>query len=192
MPRKKQYEIDAVIDKAMLTFWHNGYKSTSVRMLEKEMGINQFSIYSSFGNKHDLFIEVLKKYKNYVKSTFLKELLNSEGSVDDIRRFLYDFGHSIRTGKNSCGCLMVNTGAEIDEKDVMIMHEVKLYFDFIKSTFVNTLEKTKLKGELTKDFEINKSANFLLGSLQGLSVYAKFQNEEEINDFIDSIMKTIS
>jgi AcrR family transcriptional regulator len=41
-----------VIEKAMSLFWRNGYQNTSVRMLEKEMGINQFSIYASFGNKH--------------------------------------------------------------------------------------------------------------------------------------------
>jgi AcrR family transcriptional regulator len=32
----------------MSLFWRNGYQNTSVRMLEKEMGINQFSIYASF------------------------------------------------------------------------------------------------------------------------------------------------
>jgi len=30
----------------MHLFWRNGYESTSMQMLEKEMGIKQFSIYS--------------------------------------------------------------------------------------------------------------------------------------------------
>jgi AcrR family transcriptional regulator len=38
------------------------YESTSVRMLEKEMGINQFSIYASFGSKQGV-LKVLKCYK---------------------------------------------------------------------------------------------------------------------------------
>ena len=46
MARKKQYNEAEVIEKAMRLFWRNGYESTSVRMLEKEMGINQFSIYN--------------------------------------------------------------------------------------------------------------------------------------------------
>jgi len=191
MPRKKEYKVEVVVEKAMNTFWNNGYESTSVRMLEKDMGINQFSIYSSFGNKHDLFIEVLKKYKGHVRATFLKELLNSEGNLDDIKKFFSDFGHFIRSGKNSNGCLMVNTVMEIGKKDIEILEHLKLYFEFIKATFYNALEKAKLRGELSVDFDSDKHAAFLLGSLQGLTLYAKFHKKKEINDFIGLIMKTL-
>jgi AcrR family transcriptional regulator len=56
----------------MSLFWRNGYQNTSVRMLEKEMGINQFSIYASFGNKHGVFVESLKCYKTKIYSIFEK------------------------------------------------------------------------------------------------------------------------
>ena len=62
MPRVKSYNKEEVLQKAMHVFWNHGYGTTSVRLLEKEMGINQFSIYSSFSNKKNLFIEALKKY----------------------------------------------------------------------------------------------------------------------------------
>ncbi|GAK75996.1 transcriptional regulator [Nonlabens ulvanivorans] len=52
MARKKEYIESEVIEKAMTLFWRNGYENTSMQMLEKEMGINKFSIYSSFGSKH--------------------------------------------------------------------------------------------------------------------------------------------
>jgi TetR/AcrR family transcriptional regulator, transcriptional repressor for nem operon len=48
MPRTKSYNENEVLERAMNVFWSNGYEATSVRLLEKEMGINQFSIYSSF------------------------------------------------------------------------------------------------------------------------------------------------
>jgi len=50
MARKKEYREEEVIEKAMNLFWRNGYESTSMQMLEKEMGINKFSIYASFGS----------------------------------------------------------------------------------------------------------------------------------------------
>jgi AcrR family transcriptional regulator len=71
MARNKQYN-EQVIEKAMSLFWRNGYQNTSVRMLEKEMGINQFSIYASFGNKHGVFVESLKCYKTKIYSIFEK------------------------------------------------------------------------------------------------------------------------
>ena len=60
MARKKAYIEEQVIEKAMNLFWRNGYESTSVRMLENEMGINQFSIYASFGSKQGVFKESIK------------------------------------------------------------------------------------------------------------------------------------
>jgi hypothetical protein len=53
MARSKQYKQE-VEKKQCLCSGEMG-ENTSVRMLEKEMGINQFSIYASFGNKQGLF-----------------------------------------------------------------------------------------------------------------------------------------
>ena len=63
MARKKAYREDLVIEKAMNLFWRNGYEGTSMQMLEKEMGINKFSIYSSFGSKNGVFLESIACYK---------------------------------------------------------------------------------------------------------------------------------
>lgn len=191
MPRKKAYEIEDVLEKAMHTFWQNGYERTSVRMLEKDMGINQFSIYDSFGNKQELFIEVLKKYKDHVGSTFLKELKESKGKLADIRKFLSDYSSTVREGKNANGCLMVNTSLEVGHKDSLVLRQLELYFDFIRRILRHTLDKAKEIGEVPQDFDTEKHSLFLLGSLQGLSVYAKFQQPEEIETFIDQTMASL-
>ena len=191
LPRKKQYIEDEVVAKAMNTFWHNGYESTSVRLLEKNMGINQFSIYSSFGSKHNLFIEVLKKYKEHVKSTLLKSLMNSDGDIEDIRQFFLSFGHSIQSGKLKNGCLMINTGMEVGKTDLLISNQLTKYFDFVEDAFCRVLEKAKAKGNLEKKFNSKKHAGYFLGSLQGLTLYAKYHSKIEVDGFIAMIMKSI-
>ncbi|MGB6151746.1 MAG: TetR/AcrR family transcriptional regulator, partial [Pricia sp.] len=72
MARKKEYKEEEVIEKAMHLFWQNGYVNTSMQMLEKEMGINKFSIYSSFGSKHGVFIQSLNAYKAKINGIFEK------------------------------------------------------------------------------------------------------------------------
>ena len=72
MARKKEYTENEVIEKAMALFWRNGFETTSMQMLEKEMGINKFSIYSSFGNKNGVLLESIKCYrKNMSKILFM-------------------------------------------------------------------------------------------------------------------------
>jgi hypothetical protein len=46
MARNKQYNEQEVIEKGCL--WRNGYIKILGTYVEKEMGINQFSIYASF------------------------------------------------------------------------------------------------------------------------------------------------
>ncbi|WP_152973229.1 TetR/AcrR family transcriptional regulator, partial [Lacinutrix mariniflava] len=89
MARKKEYNEQEVVEKAMHLFWRNGYETTSMQMLEKEMGINKFSIYSSFGNKHGLFLESLNLYKSKVSATLLK-LKNGTEGIEDIKHFFMD------------------------------------------------------------------------------------------------------
>ena len=74
-------------------------RHTSVRMLEKEMGINQFSIYSSFSNKHNLFVESLKKYREYVNKNVYGDLLKSGARLKDLELFLYRFAEDKKTDK---------------------------------------------------------------------------------------------
>ena len=188
MARKKEYQEDLVVEKAMHTFWANGFENTSLRMLEKDMGINQFSIYSSFGSKQGLFIEVLKKYKGFVKEFFIKDLLESKGHLCDLRHFLMEYGHGIQSGQNSYGCLMMNTGMEASEKDPDIEFELSSHFVYLKDAFYTLFEKIKFNEELPAQFDSNKYASYLLGSIQGLSLFAKFHSQKEVDDYIDTVM----
>jgi len=187
MSRKKEYHEDEVLDKAMHTFWANGYENTSLRMLEKEMGINQFSIYSSFNSKNELFVKALRKYRMFVKSFFLKDFLNSNGRIDDIRTFFTVYGHGIQSGENPHGCLMMNTGMEVGSRNPAITVELTSHFDFLKDLYFTCFEKMKLNNELPEDFDSRKYSVYLLGSLQGLSLFAKLNSKKEVDYYIDTI-----
>jgi hypothetical protein len=54
MPRAKAFKADEALQKAMHVFWEHGYEATSVQCLVEGMSINRFSLYSTFGNKHQL------------------------------------------------------------------------------------------------------------------------------------------
>ena len=53
--RKRAFDKNEVIDKAMRLFWQNGYSGTSVAMLSAELGLNTSSLYATFGSKEQLF-----------------------------------------------------------------------------------------------------------------------------------------
>lgn len=62
MAGKKQFDVDVVLDAAMIQFWRAGYAETSVDDLSRSTGLNRSSLYSSFGDKDALFLQCLQRY----------------------------------------------------------------------------------------------------------------------------------
>ncbi|MEO9570974.1 MAG: TetR/AcrR family transcriptional regulator [Polaribacter sp.] len=187
MARKKQYIEEEVIDKAMNLFWKNGYENTSMQMLEKEMGINKFSIYASFGNKHGVFIESLKSYKAKTKTMFDK-FKNATGGVEDIKQFFYDSVAICHKEGNQKGCLVTNTYNEFSEsEDEVVNNQMTSFMDNLKKLFIE-----KLKMDSSKDEEtVLKEANFLVLAKHGLAAASRVNNKKEIEDYIEMTFKNI-
>ncbi len=184
MPRKKEYDVGEVLEKAMHVFWENGYKATSIRQLEKAMNINQFSIYASFRDKHNLFIESLRKYGEYVRANVFYNLLKANAGLADIEKFLFDISENVSAGRSGKGCLIVNTAGEIGTKDKLIYDEVQSYFSFIKEMFKSILKRASERGEISADADTDKYANYLLGIMQSMSLGMKVLDQKQLSDFV--------
>jgi len=187
MARKKKYNETEVVEKAMHLFWRNGYETTSMQMLEKEMGINKFSIYASFGNKQGLFLESIKHYKSQINNIF-KKLEESNNGIIDIKNFFYDSVSSNFNDDNIKGCLVTNTYNEFSDSDDPIIKEQMITFmDKLKSLFIKKLSMDTSKSEET----ILKQANFLLLAKHGLAAAARVNSKEEIEDYIEMTFKSL-
>ena len=187
MARKKEYIEDEVIDKAMNLFWQNGYENTSMQMLEKEMGINKFSIYASFGNKQGVFIKSLKAYKAK-SNVFFNKFKNASNGVEDIKQFFYDSVSTLYKEENQKGCFVTNTYNEFSEsKDTIIKEQMSSFMDILKNLII---EKLKIEG--SKDEEtILKQANYLLLAKHGLAAAARVNSKKEIEDYIEMTFNNI-
>jgi AcrR family transcriptional regulator len=187
MARKKKYIEDEVIDKAMNLFWKKGYENTSMQMLEKEMGINKFSIYSSFGNKHGVFIKSLKAYKAKSNILFIK-FKNASKGVEDIKQFFYDSVSLPYKEENQKDCFVTNTYNEFSEsEDVLIKEQMATFMDNLKNIIIE-----KLKMDTSKDEEtILKQANYLLLAKHGLAAASRVNSRKEIEDYIEMTFNNI-
>jgi TetR/AcrR family transcriptional repressor of nem operon len=187
MARKKEYTEEEVLEKAMEVFWQNGYEATSTRMLEKEMGINQFSMYSSFGNKQGIFLESIKLYTTKVSLIVDKMEESTEGIVA-IKQYFHDFVEFTRKNDFYKGCLIVNTIAEFGHKtDALVMSEVQKFLDRRDQVFTQ-----KLEIDLSNSAEsIAKQVNFLSIALAGLAVSSKAMKKQYLDDFIESTIENL-
>ncbi|TKD67331.1 TetR/AcrR family transcriptional regulator [Flavobacterium sp. ASW18X] len=187
MARKKQYIETEVIEKAMHLFWKNGYETTSMHQLEKEMGINKFSIYASFGSKNGVFVESLKCYQNKL-NVLLTKLETAYPSKEAIKQYFYDFIEFSSENGVGKGCLMTNTANEIreetDEQIKEILHtftaKVRYLFAQIVAAFTGHDQET-----------VNHKADYLIIAMFGLSSATRFFGPEQIDNYIDTVLKNL-
>ncbi|WP_147678547.1 TetR/AcrR family transcriptional regulator [Algibacter pacificus] len=187
MARKKEYIEEVVVEKAMQLFWRHGYGATSMQMLEKEMGINKFSIYSSFGSKHGLFLESLKCYKKKVNST-LEKFKNASNGIEGIKQFFYDSVSFNFKDDNIKGCLVTNTYYEFsNSEDELIKAQMNAFMNNLKTIIIKKLETDGTKNKET----IFKQANYLLLAKHGLATAARVNTKQEIEDYIEMTFKNL-
>lgn len=187
MPRPKKYNEEEVIEKAMNLFWRNGYETTSMQMLENEMGINKFSIYSSFGSKDGVFLESLKCYQQKLNQ-LLTKLKETSSNIEDIKQYFYDFIEFSQEAEVKKGCLITNTASEIrDETHVKIKQTLKLFTEDVKTIFANILKKDPNKSQEMAQ----KQADYLIISMFGLSMASRLFSPTQLDNYISNIFTNL-
>lgn len=145
---------------------------------------NQFSIYSSFINKHNLFIESLKKYREYVNINVYNDLLKPGARLKDLEIFLNRLAEDKKRGKEYKGCLVVNSTGEINPTDEEVTVELNNYYMFIREMLKKIISNSIDTGDISPDNDVDKHSSFLLGVMQGLSLGAKVLPENQVRDII--------
>jgi len=188
MPRKKEYTEDEVIKKAMHLFWKNGYETTSMKMLEQEMGVNKFSIYSSFGSKDGVFIECLKAYKKEL-SAITSKLKTSENGVLGIKQYFYDFLEFSKENNIPKGCLVTNSAVELNKNcKPEILNHLSGFTEHVKILFENNLYQE----EKLDTVSIQEKTDYLIVSMFGLSSASKVFSKNQLDIYIENIFKNIT
>ena len=182
MSRHKNYDEDVVTDKAMRLFWSNGYHTTSARMLEKEMEINLFSIYSSFQNKDGVFLASVKCYKDLIRQELLIPLAKKPKTIVTLKDFFYDFLNFTKEQKSYRGCLLINTANELGYyMTENIAKEITSFSKEIGSLISSILSKSQLKNKA----DLTRQTNYIFVALQGVILTAKALDKKQIDDYIE-------
>jgi TetR/AcrR family transcriptional repressor of nem operon len=169
MPRPKAYDPDAVLEKAMLLFWEKGYEATGVEDLEERMGINRFSIYSTFKSKQQLFLAALDRYEEHVGAGMRETLMAGEAGLSAIKRLFKGLTMAAEQG-NRMGCFMCNCVIERSLVDPDTAGRVTDHFGRLEETLHAVLQDARKKGEITRKRNLRDCARYLVVTLQGMQV----------------------
>ncbi len=173
MPRPKAFDPDEVLSKAMQLFWERGYEATSIEDLVACMGINRFSLYSTFGDKHQLFLAALARYRATVVARLIEDLERSEAAVAAIRQFFMRLVAAFASDQGCRGCFITNTAVERAPHDPEAAATVQAHVVRLEEAFARVLLHAQQTHDLTTAYACRDLARFLTGAALGLGVLAK-------------------
>jgi len=190
MGRTKSYEEEEVLNLALNCFWDNGYQNTSIRLLEQEMGINQFSIYSSFKSKSHLYQIVLRSYMEKLEHSYLRSLKEPNCNIADIEQFLINFGTDMITKKIPHSCLMVRSILNYNNFDEGIKSTIDDFISTMVKLYSRALKNSISQGLLKEKTIIRNEVNYLMGITQSISIINQHMNTKQLKGYVkNSISK---
>ncbi len=182
MARTREFDEEKVLEAAMQLFWEKGYEATSLSDLTSRMGIQRPSIYSTFGDKKELFEAALRRYTTS-RAADIRARLQSHVSVKQaFATFFEEVIQAEYTKDLSNGCFCINTMVELaphDERFEVLTREHQLYLAVI---FQETIERGVQAGELEAGTDAKSLAQALIVSLIGLTVMMKSQPQRSFVD----------
>lgn len=180
MGRKKGYDRDQLIVKAMGLFREHGFAGTSTEMLVEHLGVNRNSMYAEFGSKQALFEAALKRYDQQVVARNFGPLEVPDAGLDQIRALLKFFASAASGPVSGRGCLLCNTAVEFGPNDPSGQEFIQRYFERLSGAFHNALENVKRTGLLRTSVDTLEEAHFFTATVLGMFVMLRAKAPPEV------------
>ena len=189
--RPKGFDRDEALDKALTHFYAHGYQGSGMTDLLEQMGIARQSLYSAFGDKKRLFLEVIDRYDS-MQMAQMTEILQAPGSPLENVKNLLRFAGQMALDPRYPGCLVGNTVAELGVSEADVTVALQDHFKFAESEIGGTLKRAKDAGELPKSVNCRALAHTLCCVVQGLFIRTKLNPDPQyIQDVVETAISLI-
>jgi TetR/AcrR family transcriptional regulator, copper-responsive repressor len=172
--RPREYDADKALARASESFWKHGYAGTSLDALASATGMNRPSLYAAFGNKHDLYLKTLQRYRDGMRSAARALLVDGPSLRVYLARFYQaalDVYFAGTGGPRGCYYVTTATTESVVDPTVRAFLE-----DSIQSTdafFTTLIRRATDQREIHPKADPEALARVLTATLHTLAVRAR-------------------
>lgn len=175
--RRREFDEAEVVEKAMQTFWKNGWRDTTPQKLVEATGLSRSSLYATFGDKKGLFLAALDLYVEEQRS-FLTQLL-AEGSLREGLERLYQLMvDNMRPDGGGMTCLVVSSLLEIPAEDDETIARIARGQAQMTAVYEDRFQRAIDEGELDGTRTARELACFIAIVNNGIQVAARADASE--------------
>ena len=186
--RPREFDLEEALDRAMMLFWRKGYEGASLSDLTEALGITRPSLYAAFGNKEELFRQVLDRYDERTAG-FLSGSIEAPTARAVAKGLLRGAADFHADPNNPPGCLMVH-GALVgsDESDPLRV-ETRNRRASLREAIRSRLQRALAEGDLPAGSDPAALARYIVAVMRGMAVEAASgAGGEDLHQIVDIAM----
>lgn len=168
MPRPREFDEDRVVAAIRQEFWDRGYAATSVDDLMRVSGLGKGSLYGAFGNKHDVFLRVLREYDDANDRILRERLASVPRGIDFVREFVRGPSCDPTGASARRGCLLANSTAELAASMPDVAAEARRSYGATARVLTEAIERAQREGDVDPDEDATRIASAVLAAQLGI------------------------
>ena len=191
MARIKAFDQAQVLDRAVELFWQKGCQGTSMQDLVDYLGISRSSLYDTYGDKRQLFLAALAKYREQAGAATLAMLEGATGAKPVLRQ-LFESAIQESVVDQPKGCLMVNTAVEAPLLDPEVSRLVEDNRLAMEAALGRLIERGQASGEISTRHPAKALARFIFNTITGIRGSARARVERKVlEDVVEVTMSAL-
>jgi TetR/AcrR family transcriptional regulator, transcriptional repressor for nem operon len=172
MARTIEFDRDAALEQAMLVFWAKGYAGTSTDDLIRAMGIGRQSLYNTFGDKWQVYVEALTDYLQRSTSTHAQRLQAASSALQGIRD-MFEGLVVEDDALRAMGCMGVVAASEFGAEEPRLAELRSKGSSYLRVKVAKRVREGQASGDIDPSLNPEETASYLLMSMTGIQVAAR-------------------
>lgn len=186
--RPRTFDKEKAFNIVLDLFRKKGFDNTSVDDIASALDLKKPSLYAAFGNKEQLFVDVLHAYVSGPTAYFY-DVLNEPTTKELVRKLLLQSIEVLFYFERPSGCLVVMSTASQELEKIGIQQKLIASLQEHQNKLAERFESARKAGELKQDIDPNRLALYVATIHKGLSLQAiNGSTKTELTDLVKQVI----
>ncbi|MFP4263565.1 MAG: TetR/AcrR family transcriptional regulator [Halomonas sp.] len=164
---------DEAAGAAMKVFWRLGFEAASTRDLLEAMAISRSSLYQAFGNKEQLFLVALRRYREALLARLDRGLAAAPSAMAFLESLFGDTADEAGSERAAMGCLIFNSATELGQRGDPPSEHARESLAAITGFFRRAVRQAQAEGDIPSAHDAEALAGYLTMGMAGLRTLLK-------------------
>jgi AcrR family transcriptional regulator len=163
-----------LLQAAFEEIYEHGFQAASLDNILAKTGVTKGALYHHFKNKKELGYSVIEEIiRPMTRETWVKPLEEADDPIEGFKR-IFDDAHTEHGAEAvQYGCPLNNLAQEMSPLDEGFRQRIQATLEIWRGGIAEALARGQIKGSVRSDVDVEKTATFILASLEGTVGLAK-------------------